>query len=49
VLGALDDLLVAAQQVRTFEGLEAEVVVVEVAVVDDGGVQALLVLKIIHK
>ena len=43
VLGPLRDLAVAAHQVATFEGLEAEVVVLEVAVVDDRPVDLVLV------
>ena len=41
VLRTLGDLAVELQQVRALERLEAEVVVVEVAVVDDGRIQLL--------
>ena len=44
VLRPLDDAAVDAEQVGALEGLEAEVVVVEVAVVDDLGVELLGVL-----
>ena len=43
VLRPLRDLAVAAHQITTFEGLEAEVVVLEVAVVDDRPVDLVLV------
>mmetsp|Transcript_19727 Transcript_19727/g.38612 ORF Transcript_19727/g.38612 Transcript_19727/m.38612 type:complete len:405 (-) Transcript_19727:253-1467(-) len=43
VLRALSDLTVKAQKVGPFEGLEAEKVVLEVAVVVDGSVDAVLV------
>jgi hypothetical protein len=49
VLGALDDLLVAAQQVRPLQSLEAEIIVAIVAIVDDRRVQAVLVLFMIKK
>ena len=44
VLRPLDDAAVDAQEIRALEGLEAKVVVVEVAVVDDLGVELLGVL-----
>ena len=43
VLGPFRDLAVAAHQITTFEGLEAEVVVLKVAVVDDRPVDLVLV------
>ena len=39
VLGALGDLAVDLEKVRLLEGLEAEVVELKVAVVDDGGIE----------
>ncbi len=44
VLGSLGDLAVDAEEVGTLERLEAEEVVVEVALVDDGRVELVLVL-----
>ena len=43
VLGPLRDLAVAAHQITTFEGLEAEVVVLEVSVIHYGTVDLILV------
>ena len=43
VLRPLGDLAVAPHEVRSFQGLEAEVVVLEVAVVDDRPVDLVLV------
>ena len=44
MLWSFDNLAVDAEQVRTLERLESEVVVVEVTVVDDLGVKAVRVL-----
>ena len=46
VLGALDDLAVDAEQVRALQGLVPEVVVVEVTIVHDLGVEAGGILRI---
>ena len=43
VLGPLRDLAVAAHQITTFEGLEAEVVVLEVSVIHNSSVDLVLV------
>lgn len=45
VLGALNNLVVALEQVGSLEGLEAEEVVVEVTVVIDHGVDAFMVFR----
>ena len=43
VLGALGNLAVDLEEVGFLQGLEAKVIVLEVAVMDDGGVEAVLV------
>ena len=43
VLGPFRDLAVAAHQITTFEGLEAEVVVLEVSVIYNSSVDLVLV------
>ncbi len=44
MLGALGDLAAYLEQVAALEGLEPEILVLEVPLVDDGGVEAILVL-----
>lgn len=45
MLRALNDFLVAGHEICSLQGFEAKVIIVVVAVIDNGGVKAIFVLK----
>ena len=45
MLRALNDFLVAGHEICSLQGFEAKVIIVVVAVINDSGIQAILVLR----